>query len=238
MDTGFLRKDELINNLWSEYQKTSEYKVDRQTKAISKENPIIIRREERGLKEIFINLQKELANRHVIYRDNLLNRDKGEWVSEWLGWHKTLFKYILQDAGKYRRLNVRFGDPGDELLHHIPDPQFIGPRLAELAGDVQYFLHNSQQDIKRIVTQIAIVHYRFISIHPFLDGNGRIGRLLIDQLSIANNLPMVMGGYPRTDMIQRQRYHDAINACIHDTNCTKLASWILDKIDDRINTTA
>lgn len=237
MDQGFLLKNQVIDNLWQEYSKTSDHKQQRLL-GIHKEHQIVVRREERGLKEILVELQKDLANKHVIYRDQLASRKKGDWIGEWLHWHKLLFKYVLKDTGKYRQVDVRFGSPGDEEIHHIPSPQYISPRLAELVGDIQYFLHHPENDVHKIAEQIAIVHYRFISIHPFIDGNGRIGRVLIDQLAIANNLPMVMGGYPRNSLSQRRMYHQAITSAAYDLKCSLLTEWILDKIYTRLNLTA
>ena len=95
---------------------------------------------------------------------------------------KKTHQILLQDVrgdnklpGTYRTSQNWIG--GNSLT----DAVFIPPThqlVNELMGDLENFLNNDEINVPALV-RIAIVHYQFETIHPFLDGNGRIGRLMI-----------------------------------------------------------
>lgn len=81
-----------------------------------------------------------------------------------------------KDRGNLRKIQVFIGRPGvsiDEATY-VPPP---ANEIPSLLNNWEYYLHFEK--VKDPLVQIGVAHYQFEAIHPFLDGNGRIGRLLI-----------------------------------------------------------
>jgi Fic family protein len=98
--------------------------------------------------------------------------------SQILKLHGMLMNGITPDAGSYRRHGVRIVGADVPIANHLKVPIL----MVQLVRDIQ----GRPADV---IAHVASVHARFEQIHPFSDGNGRIGRLLMHAMLLRSNLP-------------------------------------------------
>jgi Fic family protein len=188
------QQETLIKILISEAQKTSEIEGE----YISRQDLMSSIRKKLGLslgKEWIKDKRAEnVALLMLQVRDDFQTELSESLVKHW---HFLLFagsKYI--DAGKYRTdeepMQIISGAMGKEIVHYEAPPSIRVPR--EMRNFVKWYCSfESKGNISQIIIKAAITHLYFESIHPFEDGNGRIGRALIEKcLSEELKKPVLM----------------------------------------------
>lgn len=133
--------------------------------------------------------------------------------------HYLVLANKKDDRGVYRRVPVRIMGASHEPVQ----PYLIVPKMEEL-------LSNYLASEEHIVTKLARFHIEFEGIHPFIDGNGRTGRLLV-------NLELMKAGYPPINIkfIDRIAYYNAFNEYHVKHNLKAMETLFAKYINERLD---
>jgi len=172
---------------------------------------------ERGITPNFKSIRdvKE-AEAHKKLFFEMLNYDKELDLEVILSWHKKLMKETKEDiAGKIRNHDVA-----------ISQSKFKPPMHLELEFLLRDFFEWYNQEKKHVhpVELAALVHLKFVSIHPFFDGNGRISRLLMNFILKKNNFPLLDIPY-----LKRASYYNALERAQIHKNEDIFIQWFFRK---------
>lgn len=123
-----------------------------------------------------------------------------------------------EDRGVYRRIPVRIMG-----AYHVPsDPILVPEQMENLVAE--FSANKKMHPIERA----AMFHLKFEGIHPFVDGNGRTGRLIL-------NLMLMQAGYPPINVkySDRKRYYEMFDCYYRDNDQNPAISLVVENIKER-----
>ena len=131
------------------------------------------------------------------YVEELAKQDKPISEFDIKSIHNLVLADRPEDRGTFRRVNVRIAGASTNPVQLY----LIAPKIEELLNDYPNWTKSMH-----IVECVATFHLHFESIHPFIDGNGRTGRLLM-------NLQLIKAGLPAINIkfADRRKYYDAFD---------------------------
>jgi Fic family protein len=170
-------------------------------------------------KKVFAPPSEILEVKNAIKAYGELNNWKSINEKHLLNSHQILMQNLIDGAGKYRNSGVGVMQ-GDRVIHMAPPANQV-PRLM---GDLFTWLKTSEY---HPLIKSAIFHYEFEFIHPFSDGNGRVGRLwqtliLQEWQGIFNYLSIESVIYKH-----QQDYYNAIQQSTKDNDCVAFVEFML-----------
>lgn len=184
-----------------------------------------------------------VSDRHIdgvveMMIDATQNADKRITKERLFGWHGALFP--TGRSGLYKiavaqwrdgAMQVVSGGMGKEIVH------FEAPNADRIESEMEQFISwFNQDDVIDPVLKAAIVHFWFVTIHPFDDGNGRIARALTDmQLSKADGINQRFYSMSAQIKQQRNAYYSILEKTQRgDTDITNWIIWFLSCLKEAI----
>ncbi len=118
--------------------------------------------------------------------------------------HKMVFKNSKSFAGEFREKGVEVAvcDAYGNIIHRGAPSEYIVRLLGEL---IHWYDRNKNECASLVLA--AVIHNQFENIHPFTDGNGRVGRLLLSNILLKHGLPPL-----NIELRNRAQYYDALQA--------------------------
>ena len=134
--------------------------------------------------------------------------------------HSLVLADRPEDRGRFRRVPMRIAG----AMTTPVQPYQIEPMMNALLADMDSLYRHLH-----VVEKAALFHLRFEAIHPFIDGNGRTGRLLM-------NLQLIKAGYPPINVkfADRRRYYEAFDDYARSSSPAAMTTLIAEYLEQRL----
>lgn len=163
----------------------------------------------------------EAKNAYEIYE--YLDKLNPYFVDDLLAAHGVMMRGLVEEAGMFRTRPVGVVDQKGNILHFGTLPDYVPDSVMKL-------LDWAEHSTVHMLIRSCVFHYEFELIHPFADGNGRMGRLW-HTLMLSKWNP-VLAWLPVESIIhdRQQEYYDAINECNYAGESTAFVEFMLASI--------
>lgn len=170
---------------------------------------------------------REVKNAYDTYEMMLLLNPHS--VKDLLKAHKIMMKDLIPENGKFRSGGVGVFD-GDVVVHMAPPARLVPGEIQDL------FAWYKESEIHPLIRS-AIFHYEFEFIHPFADGNGRMGRMWHSLLLGRWN--EIFYWLPVEELIRsrQQEYYDALNKSDRESDSSTFVEFMLEVLLDTLKET-
>ena len=167
---------------------------------------------------------KEVQNAYGAYE--LMLRLDPSSVDDLLKAHKLMMNGLVPENGKFRSGSVGVFD-GEVLIHMAPPAEFVPEHIHNLFA---WYQHSELHPL----IKSAVFHYEFEFIHPFADGNGRMGRMW--HSLFLGKWKELFFWLPIEEMIQsrQKEYYDALDAADKQTDSAGFVELMLEIIRDTL----
>lgn len=169
---------------------------------------------------------QEVKNAYDAYEEILTFNPYAQ--SDFLKAHSLMTAGIVNESGQYRNRDVGIYDESGQVIHMGARPQFIPALMDDL------FTWGVENDTPEIIKS-CVFHYEIEMIHPFEDGNGRMGRLW--QTVILANWNPIFAWIPIETIIfeNQQAYYDALGRADKENESNFFIEFMLDTILETLN---
>ncbi len=169
---------------------------------------------------------KEVKNAFEAY-DNILKMDPYS-INDMLQTHKILMQDLTKENGIFRNRGVGIF-AGDRLVHMAPPAELVHGQISDLIQWVK-----ESRDVHFLIKS-CVFHYEFEFIHPFVDGNGRMGRMW--QTLLLYQWNQVFGWLPIETLIKERQeaYYAVLGECDQRADSGLFVEFMLEAIYDSIN---
>lgn len=135
--------------------------------------------------------------------------------------HSLVLMDRPQDRGVYRSIPVCIMG----AKHEPPQPYLVPVQMEQLIAK-----HENMKTAMHLVERVATFHLLFEGVHPFIDGNGRTGRLLV-------NLELLQAGFPAINVkfTNRKQYYDCFNSYYETGSAEQMTHLVAEYVEEMLN---